>query len=109
MILFSLFSKVVNMPIFEYHCNHCGANLEELQKHSDPPLIHCPECNHPSLQRSVSKSAFHLKGGGWYKDGYGVVSSNSDSSTESSTSPKESTPSQKTNDNPSSSSDATAA
>ena len=98
------------MPIFEYHCNHCGANLEELQKHSDPPLIHCPACNQPSLQRAVSKSAFHLKGGGWYKDGYsGSVSSNSDSSAEASPSPKESTPSPKTSDNSSSSSDATAA
>ena len=30
----------------------------------------CPDCGKNSAQRQVSMSSFHLKGGGWYKDGY---------------------------------------
>jgi len=43
------------MPIYEY---------------SDPLLTECPSCQTHSLIKKASLSAFHLKGGGWYKDGY---------------------------------------
>ena len=59
------------MPIYEYGCQQCGYDFEEMQKFTDPPLEHCPECGNLTAQRKVSVSAFHLKGGGWYKDGYG--------------------------------------
>ena len=59
------------MPIYEYDCQHCGNDFEEVQRFSDPPLERCPECGNLSAKRKVSISAFHLKGGGWYKDGYG--------------------------------------
>ena len=58
------------MPIYEYLCHHCHYQLEDVQKFSDPPLTLCPECNEHQLFRKPSVSAFHLKGGGWYKDGY---------------------------------------
>ena len=45
-----------------------------MQKFSDPPVERCPECGSLEAQRKVSVSAFHLKGGGWYKDGYGSKS-----------------------------------
>ena len=60
------------MPIYEYVCKSCGYEFEEMQRFSDAPLEQCPSCQEESsVQRKVSKSAFHLKGGGWYKDGYG--------------------------------------
>ena len=60
------------MPIYEYVCKSCGHEFEEMQRFSDTPLEQCPSCQaESSVQRKVSKSAFHLKGGGWYKDGYG--------------------------------------
>ena len=62
------------MPIYEYHCESCGFQFEEVQKFSDSPLEECPDCGKNSARRQVSKSAFHLKGGGWYKDGYSVKS-----------------------------------
>ena len=59
------------MPIYEYGCAECGYEFEEMQKFSEPPLQDCPQCEQPAAQRKISISAFHLKGGGWYKDGYG--------------------------------------
>tara|TARA_B100000945_G_scaffold310457_1_gene302453 strand:+ start:26 stop:382 length:357 start_codon:yes stop_codon:yes gene_type:complete len=58
------------MPIYEYLCKSCGFQFEEVQKFSDKPLEECPNCGKNSASRQVSMSAFHLKGGGWYKDGY---------------------------------------
>lgn len=66
------------MPIYEYVCEKCQNELEALQKVSDPKLTVCPECGESALKRKTSISAFHLKGGGWYKDGYSVPSSNSE-------------------------------
>lgn len=54
------------MPIYEYQCSNCGHQLEAIQKFSDDPLHECPECKQSTLQKLVSNSAFHLKGGGWY-------------------------------------------
>jgi putative FmdB family regulatory protein len=59
------------MPIYEYACSHCGKELEVEQKISDPPLKSCPSCQRETLERLISRAAFHLKGGGWYADGYG--------------------------------------
>ena len=66
------------MPIYEYLCESCGFQFEEVQKFSDSPLEECPDCGKNSASRQVSISAFHLKGGGWYKDGYSGKSTESD-------------------------------
>lgn len=58
------------MPIYEYACKNCGKHLDEIQKFSDPALTDCPACGKPSLERLVSASAFHLKGGGYYATDY---------------------------------------
>ncbi len=55
------------MPIYEYRCEHCGHELERLQKMSDPPLTDCPECGEAALKKRVSAAGFRLKGGGWYE------------------------------------------
>ena len=57
------------MPIYAYECTKCGQDAEYIQKFSDPPMETCERCGGP-LRRQVTTAAFHLKGGGWYKDGY---------------------------------------
>ena len=73
------------MPIYEYVCQSCGKEFEEMQRFSDAPLEQCLCEEKAPVQRKVSKSAFHLKGGGWYKDGYGSAKpeSSRDSDSES--------------------------
>jgi putative FmdB family regulatory protein len=59
------------MPIYEYTCEKCQATEEILQNFGEDSPDLCPTCKaRGSLKRAVSHSAFHLKGGGWYKDLY---------------------------------------
>lgn len=55
------------MPIYEYRCQACGAELEKLQKISDDPLVDCPECGQPELKKKISAAGFRLSGTGWYE------------------------------------------
>jgi putative FmdB family regulatory protein len=57
------------MPMYRYRCTACGAHEEHLQKFSDPPLEICATCG-GALTKQLTAAAFHLKGGGWYKDLY---------------------------------------
>lgn len=57
------------MPVYEYECEACHKIVEMWQSMSDAPLATCPECT-GSVKKIISQSAFHLKGGGWYADGY---------------------------------------
>lgn len=54
------------MPLYEYQCKTCGHYLEVLQSMRDDPLQICPQCRQPHLNKLISKSAFQLKGEGWY-------------------------------------------
>lgn len=54
------------MPIYEYHCNKCEANFEELQKISAEPVAICPKCGSDDTKRLISNTSFILKGTGWY-------------------------------------------
>ena len=76
------------MPIYEYVCQSCGKEFEEMQRFSDAPLEQCLCEEKAPVQRKVSKSAFHLKGGGWYKDGYGSAKPESSSDSSSNESKK---------------------
>lgn len=61
------------MPIYEYGCGTCGHTFERLQKVSDQPVKDCPECGvEGAVKKLVSRTSFVLKGGGWYKDHYGL-------------------------------------
>jgi putative FmdB family regulatory protein len=61
------------MPIYEYECPVCGV-FEHIQSFSAKPLTQCPTCKEngqkSKVKRLMSASAFHLKGGGWYKTDY---------------------------------------
>lgn len=65
------------MPIYEYKCKECNKEFEAIQKFSDDPLTECPQCKGP-VEKQISQSAFHLKGGGWYSDGYGKTGGSGD-------------------------------
>lgn len=57
----------MTVPIYEYRCEHCGHELEKLQKVSDAPLTDCPACGQPALKKLISAVGFRLKGTGWYE------------------------------------------
>ena len=65
------------MPIYEYVCESCGGEFEKLVRvgASPPP---CPECDGEEVRKLVSAASFVLKGGGWYKDHYGLKSAEGD-------------------------------
>jgi len=72
------------MPMYAYRCTRCGAEEEHIERFSDPPKAECDACGGP-LARILTPTAFHLKGGGWYKDGYGSARPGSGDSGGSST------------------------
>ena len=63
------------MPVYEYECVQCQKVHEVQQKITDPPLATCPECG-GEVKKLISMSSFHLKGGGWYADGYSKSNGN---------------------------------
>jgi putative FmdB family regulatory protein len=62
------------MPVYEYECPACEKVYEVHQGISDAPLTSCSVCGGP-VKKIISMSSFHLKGGGWYSDGYASGSS----------------------------------
>ncbi len=58
------------MPIYEYECSACGDEHEVIQKMGASALRKCPSCGALRLRRKISRSAFHLKGDGWYVTDY---------------------------------------
>ena len=60
------------MPIYEYKCDLCNGLWEEIQKFSDDPFTVCKSCEKEGGVHKLfsGQIAFHLKGTGWYKDGY---------------------------------------
>ena|SRR5688572_32999855 len=70
------------MPIYEYVCEKCGDHVEVLQKVNDPPLKRCKKCR-GKMEKIVSRTAFQLKGSGWYKTDYAGKSAHKDKSEKS--------------------------
>jgi len=75
------------MPIYEYICSKCEGEFEIIHGISDSPKTKCPECG-GKMKRQVSLGAFHLKGSGWYKDGYQNGGTGKSSSSETDKKPK---------------------
>lgn len=57
------------MPMYAYRCDKCGHEEEHIQRFSDDPISKCESCKGPT-KRIITGTAFALKGGGWYADGY---------------------------------------
>ncbi|SNB45919.1 FmdB family zinc ribbon protein [Geobacter sp. DSM 9736] len=62
------------MPVYEYECQSCSNRFELRQKFSDAPANECPTCG-GEVKKMISSTAFTLKGGGWYAEGYGAKKS----------------------------------
>lgn len=58
------------MPLYEYRCRKCGAQIEKIRKFSDPLLTTCEECG-GDLDQLLSAPAIQFKGSGWYVTDYG--------------------------------------
>ena len=65
------------MPIYEYGYPDCGHHFDVIQKFSDDPVTLCPSCAATNVKKRITASSFVLKGGGWYKDHYGLKSGGS--------------------------------
>lgn len=50
------------MPLYEYHCEACGANIELLVRNSEVKPK-CSECDSPKLTKLLSVPAGHVAGG----------------------------------------------
>ncbi|GEM_PF-1534220 len=68
------------MPIYEYECEDCQKVIEKWHSINDVSPDIC-ECG-GKLSKIISRTTFHLKGGGWYVTDYCKRNSN-DSSCES--------------------------
>ncbi len=57
------------MPVYDYHCDHCGHVFTAQQAMKDEPLSRCPECG-KRPRRVPSRSAIVFKGSGWHVNDY---------------------------------------
>src|ERR1700733_12621924 len=59
------------MPTYEYRCEACQHEFEELQSFKDDPLKVCPKCHQETLRRLFGTGAAILfKGSGFYETDY---------------------------------------
>jgi len=61
------------MPTYEYRCRDCGHTFDIVQKMSDDPLTHCPECG-GELRKVFAPPAISFKGSGFYSTDHGKKS-----------------------------------
>lgn len=54
------------MPVYDYHCDHCGHAFSATGGFNDPPLAACPQCG-AVPRRLIVATAVVFKGSGWYK------------------------------------------
>jgi putative FmdB family regulatory protein len=54
------------MPIYDYHCDHCGHAFSAVQSFKDDALAACPSCG-KRPRRLFALPALVFKGSGWYK------------------------------------------
>ncbi|HEV7238212.1 MAG TPA: FmdB family zinc ribbon protein [Thermoanaerobaculia bacterium] len=67
------------MPIYEYQCSQCKERQEIIQRISEAPLAHCPQCG-GEMKKLISSPAIQFKGSGFYKTDYPSASSKQSSS-----------------------------
>src|SRR5206468_246276 len=63
--------EIQSMPTYEYHCDACEHEFEELQSMSEPALTKCPKCGRKKLRRLFGTGAYIIfKGSGFYQTDY---------------------------------------
>jgi putative FmdB family regulatory protein len=50
------------MPMFDFQCQKCGRQFEELVRRGETPA--CPQCQSASVEKLLSAPAGHVAGGG---------------------------------------------
>jgi putative FmdB family regulatory protein len=59
------------MPTYEYKCDKCGHQFEQMQGITSKPLRKCPKCGKPALKRLIGTgAALIFKGSGFYATDY---------------------------------------
>lgn len=56
------------MKLYDYRCQTCEKVEEHYVKQTEDK-VHCNECG-TQMERLISAPPFHLKGKGWFRDGY---------------------------------------
>ena len=54
------------MPVYTYHCDHCGHEFDKQQSFSENPLKTCPECKKKTLFKVYKPAQVVFKGSGYY-------------------------------------------
>ncbi|NNG00531.1 MAG: zinc ribbon domain-containing protein [Desulfobacteraceae bacterium] len=50
------------MPIYEYKCNDCNCQFEQLTLSADDPSPHCPTCCKPNVTKLMSAGSIRPQG-----------------------------------------------
>jgi putative FmdB family regulatory protein len=58
------------MPTYEYRCDECGFEFEELQLMSDPAIKICPNCGGIPTRKISGGGILIFKGKGFYETDY---------------------------------------
>ena len=54
------------MPIYEFICQSCGNEFEQIRSFSDSSVPACVKCGSTQVVRRMGRPAIHFKGSGWY-------------------------------------------
>ena len=61
------------MPLYDYECQHCGAEFEEFSIMASRDVMTCANCGKPA-RRLITGGNFMLMGGGWSRSaGHGKI------------------------------------
>ncbi|MBF0494111.1 MAG: zinc ribbon domain-containing protein [Candidatus Omnitrophica bacterium] len=67
------------MPTYEYKCDACGNEFEQMQGMKDEPIKKCPKCGKLKVKRLISSDAgIVFKGSGFYATDYKKSGTSSD-------------------------------
>lgn len=58
------------MPLYQYKCNNCKKETEELQSLSEEALVTCEACGKDTLEKVVSSGVTIFNSGGFYETDY---------------------------------------
>jgi putative FmdB family regulatory protein len=54
------------VPIYEFICQSCGNEFEQIQSFTDSSVPACTKCQSVEVVRRMGRPAIHFKGSGWY-------------------------------------------